>query len=121
VAKKRNKEMKGLRFNKGKLEWSLMPWDALACLPRVIMYGAKKYAPRNWEYGMEYSIVYDCAVRHLTAWWLRDPYDKESRLSHLWHSAINILFLITYELRGFTNYDDRPRPIYGSQKKKKKA
>lgn len=121
MATKPVKKMKGLRFNRGKLQWHLLPFDALAAFIRVLEYGANKYSKRNWEYGMEYSTVYDCTLRHLTAWWQRDPFDKESRLSHLWHAGINIMFLITYEMRGFTHYDDRPRPTYGTPKKKKKA
>jgi len=119
--KPRKKEMKGLRFNEGKPEWHLLPYDALKEVIKVYMYGAyTKYSPRNWEYGMNYSTVYNCLMRHLTKWWQRDPLDTESRLSHLLHAAFNILALITYEIRGLVQFDDRPKPIYGHKKKKKK-
>ena len=35
--------MSGLRFNKGKLKWSLVSWKALEPMVRVLMYGAHKY------------------------------------------------------------------------------
>lgn len=35
---------KGLRFNTGKLKWTLVSWAALAPMVRVLMYGAHKYS-----------------------------------------------------------------------------
>ena len=35
--------MAGLRYNTGKLKWSLVSWKALAPMVRVLMFGARKY------------------------------------------------------------------------------
>jgi len=37
-------EEKGLRFNTGKLKWSLVSWKALGSMVQVLMYGAHKYS-----------------------------------------------------------------------------
>ena len=40
----------GVKYDQDKLQWSLMPWDALEETVRVLMYGAKKYPePDNWK------------------------------------------------------------------------
>lgn len=105
----------GLRYNKGKLRWSLLPWDALKVLVQVYEKGAEKYAPRNWERGMSYTSVYDCLQRHLFAWWSGESRDAESGLPHLAHVVWNALALLTYEVRGIGHFavngqrlDDRP-------------
>lgn len=99
---------KGLRYNKGKLRWSLLPYDSLKYIIEVFEHGAKKYNDRNWEKGLSYSDTYDCAMRHLTAWFLREDNDTESGLKHLAHAAWNCLALLTFELRN-VGVDDRPK------------
>ena len=100
---------KGLRFNKGKNQFCWLPPDALWSTCKVFTNGAIKYAPRNWERGMNWSICFDSLMRHMWLWWAGERYDPESKLPHLAHAACNILFLLAYELRGMTKYDDRQR------------
>ena len=98
---------KGVKHDQGKLRWSLFPWDAGEAILRVLEFGAGKYAPRNWELGMDWSRLFDALVRHLKAWHGRESNDPDSKLPHLWHAGACILFLIAYELRGMGK-DDRP-------------
>lgn len=94
--------------------WQLLPFDALKALVQVFWHGAKKYEPRNWEKGMEYSEVFGGVMRHLTDWWNRTDdgkgpgKDKDTGYSHLWHAGVGVLFLIAYEIRG-VGTDDRPK------------
>ena len=97
----------GLRFNNGKLPLELVPVEALESMAEVLRFGAKKYAPRNWERGMKRSICYACAMRHLTKWFRGEDKDEESGLSHLDHALTNLAMLVTYERRGI-GADDRP-------------
>lgn len=64
---------------------------------RVLMYGARKYKRGNWAKGMKWSVVMDCALRHLVAdveaW---DSQDQESKLPHLDHALCNLIFLLAY-------------------------
>jgi len=94
--------------------WQLAPWDAFRSIVRVLGFGAKKYAPRNWELGIEYGRVYRAAIEHMSKWWLREDegkgpgIDPETGFSHLAHAGCCVCFLIAYELRGVPNLDDRP-------------
>lgn len=105
---------KGIKKDKDKLLWELLPWSALKEVVKVLTFGAKKYAPRNWEEGLQYTRVYAALHRHLNSWWLRENKDPETGLSHLSHVACCALFLLAYNLWGFdcTTFDDRPIPDF---------
>ena len=111
--KHHTKEMGGRKNDDGKLPWSLLPFDSLTGVAKVLQYGAIKYAPRNWELGINYSRVFDACLRHLTDWYLKadkgkgQGKDADTGYSDLWHAGCCILFLITYEMRG-SGKDDRP-------------
>lgn len=98
--------MEGRKDDQGKDPWHLMPFDALRCIVKVLMFGAGKYGSRNWEKGMAWSRPWDAAIRHLTAWNDGEHKDSETGFSHLWHAGCCVLFLIAYELRGIGE-DDR--------------
>lgn len=75
----------------------------------VLAFGARKYAPRGWEKGIEYSRCFSAAIRHIYAWYIEgERNDPETGLSHLAHAACEILFLVAFEERGRTDLDDRP-------------
>jgi hypothetical protein len=100
----------GRKDDAGKAPWHLVPFDAVGCIVKVLDFGAKKYGPRNWEKGMDWSRCFDATIRHLTAWHGGEARDAETGFSHLWHAGCCILFLIAYELRG-TGRDDRPQTM----------
>lgn len=107
----------GQHLDDGKPRWDLLPYDALEEVVKVLTYGQKKYPnpPRNWELGILYSRIYASTLRHLWTWFMsritgQSGIDKESGRPHLAHAATNVLFLLTYETRGMTEYDDRPTP-----------
>lgn len=102
-------EEKDLKKDAGKLPYDLLPLDAVEELTKIYQMGANKYAPHSWEQGMRYSRVYAALLRHLFAWWRGEDKDQESGLSHMAHVAWNALALLTYTLRGKTEYDDRPK------------
>jgi hypothetical protein len=97
-----------LKLDHGKLPWHLLPWDAVEGIVKVLAYGARKYAPRGWEEGMDWERVDSALSRHLTDWRLRRGVDADTGYSHLWHAGCCILFLIAYEMRGIGK-DSRPR------------
>lgn len=105
---------KGVKYDQGKRGWALLPFDAVAKIVDVLDYGAGKYAPRNWERGMDWDRVFSALIRHLTDWWEkvdkgRGPgRDSDTGFSDLWHAGCCILFLIAYELRNIGN-DNRPQ------------
>lgn len=102
-----NPEKMGVKYDDGKSRMDLIPPEGVAAIADILGIGAKKYAARNWEQGMDWSRPYGAALRHLFAWWGGEKVDKDTGRSHLWHAATNLFFLITYELRGIGK-DDRP-------------
>ncbi|WP_282026835.1 dATP/dGTP diphosphohydrolase domain-containing protein [Limimaricola cinnabarinus] len=97
----------GRKDDGGKIRMELIPPELLTAVGSILTFGAVKYAPRNWELGMDWSRVYGALLRHLNAWWAGEQTDPETGKSHLWHAGACISFLIAFEQRGSGN-DDRP-------------
>ena len=97
----------GIKHDQGKDPWDLAPWDSFRAIVEILDFGARKYAPRNWEKGMDWSRCYSACIRHLTAWWEGQDKDPETGKSHLAHAGACIVFLIAYEIRG-VGKDNRP-------------
>ena len=99
----------GTKQDTGKIQYELIPPELPEAVADILTFGAKKYAPRNWELGMKWSRVFGALMRHLWAWWnpLVSDKDPETGRSHLWHAACCIAFLIAYEARQ-VGEDDRP-------------
>lgn len=53
----------------GKLRMSLLPQQELKRVMKRYLDGAEKYGENNWMQGMPLSVYFDCAHRHLEAWW----------------------------------------------------
>lgn len=98
----------GLRFNEGKNRLDLIPSEWIEGLGWILTFGAKKYADRNWELGMDWSKVEASLRRHDTAFWKGEDKDPESGLLHPYHTAWNALALAYYLEKGIGN-DDRSR------------
>lgn len=99
--------MEGRKDDSAKLPYHLIAPEILESLSKVLQFGAKKYAPRNWEAGMDWSRVFSASQRHLWSWWNKEEADPETGFSHLEHAACCIMFLLAYEQRK-VGTDDRP-------------
>lgn len=107
----------GYKADEAKTRLELIPPEFIFAVGEVLTFGARKYADRNWEKGMRWSRPFGAAMRHLWAWWAgRGPtsknflfgsLDAETGYSHLWHAGCCLAFLIAYEERGMTQWDDR--------------
>lgn len=97
----------GLKNDQEKDPWQLVPWDAVRAVTKVLAFGANKYAPRNWERGMDWDRLFRATIEHMTTWFEKGKADPETGFSHLWHAGCCIMFLIAYELRGIGR-DNRP-------------
>jgi hypothetical protein len=90
----------GMKFDSKKLRYSLLPWDALTEVVKVLDYGANKYAVGNWEKVPEARVRYfDAALRHLLAWRGGETRDPESGHYHLAHAVCCVLFLLAFTVR----------------------
>ena len=84
----------GVKYDSGKLNWSLMPFGALQEVVKVLEFGSKKYAPNNWQYVDNADERYwNAAMRHLIAYKTEATNDSETGLSHLAHAICCMLFL----------------------------
>lgn len=104
-----NADGQGIKHDQGKLQWNLLPLHLMSGMVRVLMFGAKKYAPWNWRKGMPWSQPYNALQRHLTAFMAGDDTDPETGESHLDHAMCCLLFLRSY-VQERPEMDDRYKP-----------
>lgn len=105
----KTERQEGVKFDGGKLPWHLLAWDVLKELVKVLAFGAGKYAPRNWEKGINFDRLFAGVIRHLVAWWNGETYDPETGINHLAHAMCGIMFLLAYSVRGMKKFDNRPK------------
>jgi len=92
--------LNGKRFvkaDKGKLQWSLLPFAQLEDVVKVLMMGAEKYTPDNWKKCNDIKRYEDALLRHVISYISGNRTDKESKLSHLAHAICNCLFLMYFD------------------------
>src|ERR1700690_1821811 len=90
------KENKALRYNEGKLDWTLLDFDALEAMVRVQTFGARKYERDNWKRGMSNETILGCLMRHATALMKGELLDPETKESHAAHVAVNAMYFLHY-------------------------
>jgi len=87
-----------VKHDTGKPDWSLVPFESLEGMVKVLEFGAQKYAGWNWTTngGFPYMRVMRSCLRHLFAWSRGEDIDPESGLSHIHHAMCNLLFISHY-------------------------
>ena len=88
---------KGIKFDTGKLQFSLIPPEIKLYLAEILTFGAKKYAPDNWK-KIDVQRYYDALERHMNAFQLGEENDEESGMHHLKHALTNMMFITWLEL-----------------------
>lgn len=89
---------KGRKFDAGKLDYTLVPFEALDEIVKVLMFGAQKYERENWRHVDNAMQRYAAAAfRHLTAYSKGEANDPETGVSHLAHAGCCILFMLGVE------------------------
>jgi hypothetical protein len=88
-----------IKYDQNKTDWSLMPFECVEEITKVLDFGAKKYSAHNWREGggFKYSRVLNSLLRHVFSYIRGEDRDPESGLSHLAHAGCNIIFLLYYE------------------------
>jgi len=88
----------GMKFDDGKLDWTLLPVRPMEGVLRVLQHGAKKYERDNWQLVEDAERRYQSAlIRHMMAILRGEEHDEESGLPHIDHVATNALFLSHFQ------------------------
>lgn len=99
-----------MRFNSDKLRWSLVDFDALDDMVKVLEFGAKKYDDNNWKKGLKTPEIFESIMRHLVAYMRGEDIDSESGLPHTGHILCNAMFL-SYMQKYKSDFDTRIKDI----------
>lgn len=87
----------GIKFDQGKDRWDLLPFGPITWVVKVLTFGAKKYAPNNWQKVADPSERYFAAgMRHLVLYREGEWLDPETGLPHLAHAICNFMFLLWF-------------------------
>lgn len=89
-----------IKADEGKLQWSLMPFEQLEDVVRVLMNGAKKYERDNWKKCDDINRYKDSLMRHVTAYIEGQKFDSGpggDDLHHLAHAICNCLFILYFD------------------------
>lgn len=112
---------KALRYNKGKLDWTLLDFEALEPLVKVMVYGAKKYTVGNisgrdnWKKQVEPKQHLQSAMRHLIAIIQGEEIDKESGERHSGHLLANMM-MYNYHTKDIEVNSDKDNIVSSNSK-----
>lgn len=120
----------GLKYDGGKPDLSLIPYEVLEECAYVLMHGARVYGRYNWQRGLDYTRLDGAGQRHRGKFMdlgqtldfdpkcktcQTPPCNKHSHRHHIASTIVNYMFLLSYELNNQKQNDNR-RPSF--QKKK---
>lgn len=100
----------GVKNDKNKTMFSLLPTHATAAVAEVLTYGAKKYAPNNYKYvkGWKWRYI-DAALRHIWEHMKGNKFDDETGMWHIAHACSCLLMLLDNNItdQPFGDYRDK--------------
>jgi hypothetical protein len=89
---------KGIKYDDGKLAYDLLPPEPVIEVVKVLMHGAQKYKPFNWQRVEPYRVrYYNAAQRHIEAWRAGEILDPGSKLPHIAHAICCLVFILWRE------------------------
>lgn len=98
--------MSAKKESQGKPKLSLVSKESLIAEAKALEYGLQKYDKHNYKKGMDWSLLLDATLRHISEFNSGTDLDKESSLNHLWHAKSNLGMLI-YMIENKVGKDDR--------------
>ena len=98
VSKQPSKTEQGIKYDSGKLEYSLIPKGVLTPIIQVLQQGCQKYSKDNWQrVDNPKERYYNALQRHIGQWWEGEKYDSETGENHLAHAACCLMFLLWFD------------------------
>lgn len=101
----------GIKYDLGKLDWSLLPWEVIEKIVVRFSVGKEKYLPDSWKLLENGENRYEAAMmRHFCEYkkgnvWDEDPNFKDHPSTHLQAALWNLICLCWYEMK---NLDKKP-------------
>jgi hypothetical protein len=88
--------MEGMKNDKEKLRWDLLPISEVEEVVSVLTHGAKKYADNNWQVVVKDNPdrYFAACMRHIVAYREGEREDPDSGLLHLAHAICCLLFIM---------------------------
>lgn len=96
---------KGMKWDTGKLDYSLLPWEVIEAVVKRFTVGSCKYGPNNWQKLENAKDRYESAFfRHFVEYkkgnrWDEDPNFENMPSSHLQAALWNMVCLVWFELQ----------------------
>lgn len=87
----------GVKYDENKVRFDLLPPGPMFEVAKVYTIGAKKYADRNWELGIQWGRVFAAMMRHAWNWWRGERHDPQDGQHHLASVVWCALALMEYE------------------------
>lgn len=84
----------GTKFDNGKPQIDLIPYEAIEEIAKVLTFGCEKYGEANWANGIEMRRLISATYRHLGKFNAGQDMDDESQTLHLANAAANLCFAI---------------------------
>lgn len=100
---------KGMKWDSGKLDWSLLPWDVIETLVLRLDVGKRKYSAWNWCKLDDAKNRYEAAfMRHWVEYKKGNRFDLDPNFdgtesTHLQAAFWNLMCLVWFELRDIEN------------------
>ena len=96
----------GVKFDREKVDWTLVPFKAMEPVVRVLEHGAKKYSADNWKIVKNARHRYlAAAYRHMNAIndgeWVDGKETGGSGEPHAAHVICCMLFLLWFDMVGY--------------------
>lgn len=90
-----NSQTVGIKNDQGKLRWDLLPLRPIQQAVEVLTVQVAEYGEDNWQrIERPEDRFYAALMRHITAWRLGEQLDPKTKLPHLAHALVNVVFLL---------------------------
>lgn len=106
-------QIKGAKYDDGKLQPSLVPPDIITAIAEVRAFGKRKYADAEDWRSVPREKWQEALLRHVLAMWDNPlAIDEESGLPVLWHVATNVAFLCSAYKRELEEEREEARIVH---------
>ena len=94
------------RYNEGKPEFSHLNPEFIKGMAELMTKSAEKYGTLNWAKGQELTTPLDSLFRHYVDYCAGENDDKESKMNHMFHIAVNAM-IVWYSELNYPELDNR--------------